>query len=95
MVTAIILLNIARGRVNEVADRLAALPGVAEVYSVAGRFDLVAIVRVAANEGLADLVTRHMVDLDGILGTETLIAFRAYSRADIDAAFALGGDAGG
>lgn len=92
MVTAIILLSVARGRVNEVADRMAGLPGVAEVYSVAGRFDLVAVVRVAANEGLADLVTKHMVGLDGIVATETLIAFRAFSRQDIEAAFALGGD---
>lgn len=92
MVTAIILLNVSRGRVNEIAERMASLPGVAEVYSVAGRFDLAAIVRVPANEGLADLVTKHMVGLDGILGTETLIAFRAFSRQDIEAGFALGGD---
>lgn len=91
MVTAIILLNIERGEVNRVAEALAGLPGVAEVYSVAGRFDLAVIVRVAANEELADLVTNHMVNLSGILGTETLIAFRAFSRQDVEAAFSLGG----
>lgn len=95
MVTAIILLTVSRGRVNEVADRLAALPGVAEVYSVAGRYDLAAIVRVARNEELADLVTRHMVGLDGIDATETLISFRAFSRKDIEAGFALGGETPG
>ena len=92
MVTAIILLNIERGRVNDVAAALADLPGVAEVYSVAGRFDLAVVVRVSANEELADLVTHHMVNLRGILNTETLIAFRAFSRQDVEAGFSLGAE---
>ena len=91
MVTALILLSVARGRVNEVAERLAALSGVSEVYSVAGRYDLAAVIRVERNEDLADLVTSQMVDLEGIHATETLIAFRAFSKADIDAGFSLGG----
>ncbi len=91
MVTAIILLNIERGRVNPVAEALVDIPGVAEVYSIAGRFDLAVVVRVAANEQLADLVTDHMITLPGILQTETLIAFRAFSRHDLEAGFALGG----
>ncbi|MBA2628029.1 MAG: Lrp/AsnC ligand binding domain-containing protein [Gemmatimonadales bacterium] len=91
MVTAIILLNIERGQVNPVAEALVDIPGVAEVHSVAGRFDLVVIVRVAANEALADLVTDHMMKLSGILHTETLIAFRAFSRHDVEAGFSLGG----
>lgn len=91
MVTAIILLNIERGRVNPVGEALVDIPGVAEVYSIAGRFDLAVVVRVAANEQLADLVTDHMITLPGILQTETLIAFRAFSRHDLEAGFALGG----
>ena len=91
MVTAIILLDIERGQVNRVAEALADLPGVTEVYSVAGRFDLAVVVRVAANEQLADLVTHHMVKLTGILHTETLIAFRTFSKHDVEAAFSLGG----
>ena len=91
MVTALILLSVARGRVNEVAERLAALSGVSEVYSVAGRYDLAAVIRVERNEDLADLVTSQMVDLEGIEATETLIAFRAFSKADIEAGFSLGG----
>jgi DNA-binding Lrp family transcriptional regulator len=94
VVTAIILFTISRGRVNEVAERLAALPGVAEVYSVAGRYDLAAIVRVPRNEDLADLVTSHMVGMDGIAATETLISFRAFNQKDIEAGFALGGEGG-
>lgn len=66
------------------------MPEVSDVFSVAGKFDLVAIVRVHANEDLADLVTDRMVRLTGIKETETLIAFRAYSRKDIEAGFSLG-----
>ena len=90
MVTAIVLLNVARDRINAVAERLADVPGITEVYSVAGRYDLAAVIRVRSNDELADVVTSRMRALDGILGTETLIAFRAYSRHDLEAAFSLG-----
>ena len=90
MVTAVVLMNIERGRVNEVAGALAEIPGIAEVYSVAGRFDLVAMIRVRQNEELADLVTQKLLSVQGILETETLIAFRAFSRHDLEAAFSLG-----
>jgi DNA-binding Lrp family transcriptional regulator len=87
MVTAIVLLNVERGRINDVAEALAAVPGIAEVYSVAGRYDLVAVLRVKTNEALADLVTTSIRGVPGITHTETLIAFRAYSRHDLDAIF--------
>jgi DNA-binding Lrp family transcriptional regulator len=90
MVTAIVLLSIARARVSEVADKLAATEGISEVYSVAGRYDLVAMVRVRSNEELADIVTNRMQRIDGIESTETLIAFRAYSRVDLEGVFSLG-----
>lgn len=90
MVTAIVLLNVARDRINTVAERLADVPGITEVYSVAGRYDLAAVIRVRSNDELAEVVTSRMRALDGILGTETLIAFRAYSRHDLEAAFSLG-----
>lgn len=90
MVTAVILFTVAREHIKEVAEQLAAMPEVSDVFSVAGKFDLVAIVRVQANEELADLVTDRMVRLSGIKETETLIAFRAYSRKDIEAGFSLG-----
>ena len=92
MVTAIVLLNVERGRVNEVAEKLADLKGISEVYSVAGRFDLVAMLRVRQNEELADLVTRQLLGIPGITGSETLIAFRAFSRHDLEAAFSLGAE---
>lgn len=90
MVTAIILINVAHGQINEVAEKLAEMKGVSEVYSVGGRFDLVAIIRVRTNEELADLVTKQMLKLSSIEHSETLIAFRAYSRHDLEAMFSVG-----
>ena len=90
MVTAVLLMKVDRGRVVEVAESLAGIQGVSEVYSVAGRFDLVAILRVRQTEDMANLVTREIIKVSGIRETETLTAFQAYSRHDLDAAFALG-----
>ena len=90
MLTAIVLMNVARARVTEVAEQLTELEGISEVFSVAGRYDLVAMVRVRNNEALADVVTNRMQKLDGIEATETLIAFRAYSRLDLEAMFDIG-----
>jgi DNA-binding Lrp family transcriptional regulator len=92
MVTAVVLMNIERGQVNEVAGKLTDIEGVSEVYSVGGRYDLVALLRVGSNEALADLVTGHLQKVDGILNTETLIAFKAYSKHDLEAMFAIGFD---
>lgn len=90
MITAITLIRTERDQVNEVAERLVDIDGIAEVYSVSGEYDLVAMIRVADNEDLASVVTEHMRKVDGIVRTETLIAFRAYSRHDLDAMFSIG-----
>ena len=90
MVTAIILLKVERDKIHQVAERLADMKAISEVYSVGGRYDLVAIVRVRENDELADLVTKQMIALEGIQKTETMVAFRAYSRHDLEAAFSLG-----
>jgi DNA-binding Lrp family transcriptional regulator len=90
MVAAVVLLNVKRDQINEVAEKLADMDGISEVYSVSGRYDLVAVLRVKTNEELADLVTARMLKMSGITQTETLIAFRAYSRHDLEAAFSLG-----
>ena len=92
MTTAVILLQCERGQVNAVAQKLADIPGITEVYSVAGRWDLVAMIRVRKNEDLADLVTAKMLQVPGIRETETLIAFQAFSKHDLEAAFSLGGE---
>lgn len=83
MITAFVLLTVAPGRVKPLADELLDVPGIAEIYSVAGPFDLVAIARVGRHEDLSDLVTDRISSLDGIVRTETLIAFRAFSKRDL------------
>ena len=90
MVTAIVLLEVDRERITEVAEQLAELPGIAEVYSVTGRFDLVAILRVKATEDMSDVVTKQMVGIAGIRKTETMLALSVHSRHDLEGMFALG-----
>jgi DNA-binding Lrp family transcriptional regulator len=90
MVHAFVLIDAEPARIADLAGELADVDGVAEVYSVAGEADLVAIIRVRHHDDLADVVTRHIADLPGIVATRTLIAFRAYSRHDLEAMFDLG-----
>jgi len=90
MVSAIVLLTVARDRITPVAEQLADMQGISEVHSVAGTYDLVAIIRVPDNEQLAQLVTERIRALDGIEKSETLIAFRVYSKHDLDNIFSLG-----
>lgn len=86
-VSAVVLIKAETGLINELAEQLAELPGVTEVLSVAGQFDLVALVKVRENEELADVITHRMRKLRGILETQTLIAFRVYSKAELSAGF--------
>jgi DNA-binding Lrp family transcriptional regulator len=90
MVNAIVLLKVKQAHINDVAQQLAGLDGISEVYSVGGRYDLVAILRVKDNNELAQLVTERMHQVEGITDTETLIAFRAYSQHDLAAMFSIG-----
>lgn len=90
MVTAIILINTAQGRTPEVAQALIDLPGIAEAYSVAGPYDLVAIARVRHHDELADLVAGRVQRIQGIETTNTLVAFRAYSQRDLEAMWDIG-----
>ncbi|MGE5808469.1 MAG: Lrp/AsnC family transcriptional regulator [Nitrospirota bacterium] len=90
MVTALVLLKVARDKVNSVAETLADMDGITEVYSVAGRYDLTVIIRVKDNDQLAELVTNHMLKVEGIQKSETLIAFRVYSRHDLESMFSIG-----
>lgn len=90
MVSAIVLLNTERDKVKQVAEQLTELKGISEVFSVAGRFDLVAILRVANSEAMADLVTEQMLQVDGITESETMIAFKVFSRHDLEAMFSIG-----
>ena len=92
MITAIVMVNAVVDRIPEVAEAIADLAGVSEVYSVAGSVDLVAMVRVARHEELADVIAGQLNKVPGVTSTETHIAFRAYSRHDLEAAFAIGFD---
>jgi DNA-binding Lrp family transcriptional regulator len=90
MVSAIVLLMVERDKINSVADAIADIDGVSEVYSVAGRYDLVAMVRVKTNEELAKVVTERIRKIGGITSSETLIAFQVYSRHDLERMFSIG-----
>lgn len=87
MPTAVVLLNVEAQRTQNIAETVAAIPGVSEVYSVAGTYDLVAIIRVASNDELAEMVTERIRGVAGIHNSQTLIAFRAYSRHDLESMF--------
>lgn len=89
MITAIILINAKRDKINDVAEYLASMDGISEVYSVTGNHDLIAIVRVKKNEELSELVTTHLAKVESILKTDTMLAFKAYSRHDLEAMFSL------
>jgi DNA-binding Lrp family transcriptional regulator len=92
MISAIILISAAQGRVPEVAQALIDLQGITEAYSVAGPYDLVAIARVRRHDELEDLVAGHVQKIPGIESTNTLIAFRAYSRRDLEAMWDIGNE---
>ena len=90
MITAIVMIDAATDAIGEVAQAIADLEGVSEVYSVAGDADLVAIVRVREFEQIAEVIAGRINKVPGVLETETHIAFRAYSRHDLEAAFSIG-----
>jgi len=90
MITALVLINVQRGQINETAQALLEIDGVAEVYSVTGEYDLVALLRLQHYEDLADVVTTRMVNLSAITKTHTLMAFKCYSRADLQQAWDIG-----
>jgi len=91
MVTSIILINVARNKINEAAEQIAAIDGVSEAYSVSGKYDIIAVIRVSSNEELARLVTDKLLAIEAILKTETMLAFKVYSRHDLEAMFSIGG----
>jgi DNA-binding Lrp family transcriptional regulator len=90
VITTIVMVAVRSDRIPEVAEALAELDGVSEVYSVAGNVDLIAIVRVREFDQIADVVAGQINKVDGVLDTETHVAFRAYSRHDLSAAFDIG-----
>ena len=92
MITAIVLVNADRKAIPELGAALAAIDGVSEVYSVTGEVDFVAMVRAREHEELADIVAGRIGQLPGVLKTHTHVAFRMYSRHDLESVFGLGTD---
>ncbi|MEU7869790.1 Lrp/AsnC ligand binding domain-containing protein [Dactylosporangium sp. NPDC049140] len=90
MITAIVLIDCATDSIPEVAENIANLDGVSEVYSVAGNVDLIAMVRVQQFEEIAEVIANRISKVPGVVETDTHIAFRAYSRHDLEEAFAIG-----
>ncbi|MET7932134.1 MULTISPECIES: Lrp/AsnC family transcriptional regulator [Streptomyces] len=92
MITSIVLIKTSVDRIPEIAEKIAAIEGVSEVYSVTGAHDLIAMVRVAQHDDLADIIPGQISKVPGVASTETHIAFRTYSQHDLEAAFAIGLD---
>lgn len=90
VVTAFVLIDAAPERVADLAEEVAAVEGVAEAYSVAGHADVVAVVRARRLEELAEVVTGRLHRLAGVQDTRTLVAFRSYSKRDLEAMWELG-----
>ena len=92
MITAIVFVKADVARIPEVAEEIASLEGVSEVYSVTGQIDLVALVRVRGHDDVATVVADRLNKVEGVTETETHIAFRTYSQHDLESAFSLGLD---
>jgi DNA-binding Lrp family transcriptional regulator len=90
VITAIVLIDCATDSIPEVAETLANLDGVSEVYSVAGSVDLIAIVRVREFDQIAEVIAGGISKVPGVINTDTHIAFRSYSQHDLEEAFAIG-----
>lgn len=92
MITAIVFVHADVARIPEVAEEIASLDGVSEVYSVTGEIDLIAMVRVRTHDEIASVVADRLNKVPGVVSTQTHIAFRAYSQHDLESTFSLGLD---
>jgi DNA-binding Lrp family transcriptional regulator len=91
MITAVVLITADRNAIPSLGEALAAVDGVSEVYSVTGDVDFIALVRARQHEDLADIVTGGIGQVPGVARTQTHVAFRMYSRHDLESVFGLGG----
>lgn len=91
MITVIVQIRCSRDLVPQTAEAIAEIPGISEVYSVSGDYDLMAILKVKTFDDIAAVVTEKMVKVPGIVRTNTISAFRVYSKTDKEAGFTLGG----
>jgi len=89
VVTFIILFNVRKDRITDIAEEPAEIPEISEVYSVTGIYDLVAIVRTKTNDDVAELVTNRLGTIDGIEETDTMLAFKTFSQHDLESMFSI------
>ena len=90
MTNAVVLIQVERDQLGSLGPQLLDIEGVAEAYSVTGEWDFVAIIRVPRHELLADIITGKLAQIDGVLKTQTMVAFEAFSRHDLEAMFSIG-----
>lgn len=90
MITAIVFIQAEVSQLSEIAERIADIPGVSEVYSVTGDLDLLAMVRVRTHDDIAEVVANRLNKVEGVLSTQTQIAFQTFSQHDLDEAFSIG-----
>jgi DNA-binding Lrp family transcriptional regulator len=91
-VHAVVLIQCDIDEISEAAQAIADIEGVSEVYSVAGEFDLVAVVRVNEHDDLARVIPGGIAKTEGVERTETLIAFQVFSKHDLERLFSIGFD---
>jgi DNA-binding Lrp family transcriptional regulator len=92
MTHAVVLIEAERGTMSTLGGMLADIDGVAEAYSVTGDWDFVAIIRVPRHEVLAEVITGQLLALDGVVRTQTMVAFEVFSKHDLDSMFSIGND---
>jgi DNA-binding Lrp family transcriptional regulator len=92
VITAVVLISADRKAIPSLGEALAAIEGVSEVYSVTGQIDFIAMVRAREHEELADIVTGRIGQVPGVMRTDTHVAFKMYSRHDLESLFSIGAD---
>lgn len=90
MVTAFVMIKVEGHRASEIAQKIVEIEHVAEVYSVTGHYDLIVVLHLPSYEQLAEVVPDQIAMVDGVTETETTLAFRAFTRRELDSAFDIG-----
>ena len=90
MISALCFIQAVPGKINDVGRAIAAIPGVRSAYSVTGKIDMVALIEVTDHDRVAEVVNDGIGAVDGVLSTETHIAFKTYRPQDVEAGFSIG-----
>lgn len=92
MITAFVLIQTQHDATSQTAEMVAEIPGVAEVYSITGEWDLIAVLRLKDFEQLDDVVTQGIRTITTVQRTQTMLAFRAYSQKLLEQGFGIGSE---